>query len=177
MKALTVRQPWAWAIAAGVKTVENRTRGTLHRGPLAIHAGQGWSERGLISPLIRADWRTAADPRLLEDEWADSFTRGAVVAVAQLVDSHSAESPAVVRQADGSWVSEDGCCTNPYAEFVVYVDDQRDTTRDVVHLVLADVVALDEPVRCRGALGFWNLPADVDEMVTAQLLASVGHPQ
>lgn len=36
--ALTVRQPWAYAIAAGVKDVENRTWSTSHRGWLAIHA-------------------------------------------------------------------------------------------------------------------------------------------
>lgn len=39
MKAITVRQPWAECIARGVKLVENRSRPTTHRGPLAIHAG------------------------------------------------------------------------------------------------------------------------------------------
>ncbi|MHB1472397.1 MAG: ASCH domain-containing protein [Dermatophilaceae bacterium] len=37
---LTVQQPWAWAIAQGTKRVENRGRRTMHRGMLAIHAGQ-----------------------------------------------------------------------------------------------------------------------------------------
>lgn len=39
MKALTVRQPWAWAIVAGYKDVDNRARRTNFRGPLLIHAG------------------------------------------------------------------------------------------------------------------------------------------
>jgi len=39
MKALTVCQPWAWAIIQGIKRVENRTWRTKHRGPLVIHAG------------------------------------------------------------------------------------------------------------------------------------------
>ncbi len=39
MKALTVRQPWASLIAAGVKTIETRSWSTKYRGPLAIHAG------------------------------------------------------------------------------------------------------------------------------------------
>jgi hypothetical protein len=39
MMALTVRQPWAWAIVAGYKDVENRSRRTNFRGPLLIHAG------------------------------------------------------------------------------------------------------------------------------------------
>ena len=37
-RALTVRQPWAFAIAAGAKDVENRSWPTAHRGWLAIHA-------------------------------------------------------------------------------------------------------------------------------------------
>lgn len=40
MKALTVRQPWASLIAAGVKTIETRSWSTEYRGPLAIHAGK-----------------------------------------------------------------------------------------------------------------------------------------
>lgn len=38
MKALTVRQPWAFAIAHLGKRVENRVWGTTYRGDLAIHA-------------------------------------------------------------------------------------------------------------------------------------------
>ena len=40
MKALTVRQPWASLIAAGVKTIETRSWSSEYRGPLAIHAGK-----------------------------------------------------------------------------------------------------------------------------------------
>lgn len=40
MKALTLYQPWATLMAIGAKTVETRSWYTLHRGPLAIHAGK-----------------------------------------------------------------------------------------------------------------------------------------
>lgn len=40
MRALTVCQPWAWAIVRGSKRVENRTWPTHFRGPLLIHAGK-----------------------------------------------------------------------------------------------------------------------------------------
>jgi hypothetical protein len=40
MKALSVCQPWAWAIVSGLKKVENRWRRTNHRGPLVIHASR-----------------------------------------------------------------------------------------------------------------------------------------
>ncbi|HXS98642.1 MAG TPA: ASCH domain-containing protein [Candidatus Limnocylindrales bacterium] len=40
MKAITVRQPWAWLLFHG-KPVENRDWYTAYRGLLAIHAAQG----------------------------------------------------------------------------------------------------------------------------------------
>jgi hypothetical protein len=39
MKALTIRQPWASLIVAGIKDVENRSWRTNYRGRLGIHAG------------------------------------------------------------------------------------------------------------------------------------------
>jgi len=38
IKALTIRQPWAFAILNLGKDVENRSWRTRHRGPLLIHA-------------------------------------------------------------------------------------------------------------------------------------------
>ena len=39
MKALTVQQPWAWAIIHGGKDVENRARNCRFRGRFYVHAG------------------------------------------------------------------------------------------------------------------------------------------
>lgn len=38
MKAISIRQPWAWLIAHGYKDIENRTWNTKFRGPVLIHA-------------------------------------------------------------------------------------------------------------------------------------------
>ena len=43
MKALTIRQPYAHLIVIGEKRVENRSRQTVYRGPLLIHAGKSRS--------------------------------------------------------------------------------------------------------------------------------------
>ncbi len=40
MIALSIRQPWADAIAYHGKTIENRSWTTRYRGPLLIHAGK-----------------------------------------------------------------------------------------------------------------------------------------
>ena len=55
MKAISIRQPWAWAIIHAGKDVENRTWNTHYRGLLAIHAPAkrksiDWWPRGVIRP-------------------------------------------------------------------------------------------------------------------------------
>ncbi len=39
MRALSIRQPWAWLIANGYKDIENRSWQTKYRGPFLVHAG------------------------------------------------------------------------------------------------------------------------------------------
>lgn len=40
MRALSIRQPWAWLIVNGHKDIENRSWETKYRGRIAIHAGK-----------------------------------------------------------------------------------------------------------------------------------------
>ncbi len=51
MKALSIRQPWAWLIANGYKDIENRSWRTNFRGEFLIHAGKKFDSAG---------WRWAA---------------------------------------------------------------------------------------------------------------------
>lgn len=61
MYALSVRSPWAEAIASGDKRVENRSKRTHHRGPLAIHrCGPGGA---IIAVVDVVDCITAAQAR------------------------------------------------------------------------------------------------------------------
>lgn len=46
MKALSIKQPWAWAIIYAGKDVENRTWHTDYRGPLLIHASKTFDHDG-----------------------------------------------------------------------------------------------------------------------------------
>ncbi len=41
MKAISLLQPWATLVVLGLKTIETRSWGTKHRGPILIHASQG----------------------------------------------------------------------------------------------------------------------------------------
>lgn len=139
MKALTVRQPWAWAIIHGGKLIENRSPGAIgwrHRGPLAIHAGMRPSERGLADPRVRDAWLTA---RNLETIFAEDLDYGVVLGTVDLVDIHPA--------------SRD--CCDPWGEHV-YRDSKDQLVRDVAHLELANPQPFDVPVLARGALGLWE---------------------
>jgi hypothetical protein len=86
-KALTVKQPWAWAIIHGDKDVENRSRPTKHRGQLYIHAGLGWAAEGdeALAEL--------GDPEIpLGYDYAGALAaRGMVIGTVDVIGCHPAE--------------------------------------------------------------------------------------
>jgi hypothetical protein len=81
MKALSIRQPWAFLVVTGRKCVENRSWRTSYRGPLYIHAGARWADE----PVERIERRYGIEiPR--------DLSLGGVVGVVDLVD--------IVRKSD-----------------------------------------------------------------------------
>lgn len=150
VRAITVREPWAWAIRPGGKDVENRTQEWRYRGRLLIHAGLGWSERGERSPLVRA----LMEGHHCGPRWPGPQpyeVTGAIVASCELVDVHPAT----------------GCC-EPWGESEYVEAGGRRRTR-IVHLVLEDVVVLDDPVECRGWQGLWRPPSEVISKVEKRI--------
>ena len=83
MKTLTVRQPWAWLIVHGYKTVENRSWSTNYRGSLLIHAAKAVDREGMAD--LRAHWAEIGDP-LTPSELKDLETVGAVVGRVNVID-------------------------------------------------------------------------------------------
>lgn len=45
MKAISIRQPWAWLIVNGYKDIENRSWDTKYRGMVLIHASKGMTRK------------------------------------------------------------------------------------------------------------------------------------
>lgn len=76
LKALSIHGPWAWAIMAGHKRVENRSWSTSLRGRLAIHAGRSRA----------SDDRAITLFRLLGIDFPDEFVRGAILGTVEVVD-------------------------------------------------------------------------------------------
>ena len=51
MKCISIKQPWAWLIAAGYKDIENRTWKTKFRGECFIHASKGMTNKEYVEAL------------------------------------------------------------------------------------------------------------------------------
>lgn len=158
MRCLTIRQPWAWAIATQGKDVENRTWKTSYRGLLAIHAGSTLDgdadEYATLMPesAARALRKVQAEVTLAGrlTDGTEHLRLGRVVAVAEVVGCHL--SPDFL----GTCGATRPLCS-PWA------------VADQYHWLLDDVRQLPEPVRCKGKQRLWDLPDDVEKAVREQL--------
>lgn len=149
MIAITVRQPWAFSIAAGLKSIENRTWGTQYRGLLAIHAGARWDNVGQ---------RRIAE---LTGQVVVKTAMSAIVGVVELIGIHN--SPSCLRTSRLPYLHPDG----PYECSPWAVGG--DGGGVVRHWELANARQLAEPVACKGRLGLWDLTPDVERAVLAQV--------
>ena len=144
MRCLTLTQPWATLVALGHKRFETRCWSTSYRGLLAIHAAKGFPKDAQ---------RFAAEERAL-GRLPPQIPFGAVVAVCTMT----------------------ACMTTEYATGVVLNNMSGGLERRLgdyspgrYAFRLVGVVALKEPVPCRGALSIWTLPLDVEEEVRQQI--------
>jgi hypothetical protein len=144
MRALTVQQPWAWAIVHGGKVVENRTQAWGYRGPLAIHAG--------LARFVQNNLASATHRAAHGSDVPTEIKFGAIIGVADLVDVHV------------SWQDNDGpCCDSLWAQFAV------GPTKPVVHLALESPRPLRSPIPAKGRLGLWTPDADLDAAIREQV--------
>lgn len=77
VKAITIRQPYAWLIVNGIKDIENRTWETKYRGPVYIHAGLKRPTKQLMDALEAKHGITIPD---------DELDFGAIIGSVELVD-------------------------------------------------------------------------------------------
>lgn len=151
MKAITIRQPWAWAIVHGGKDVENRTRNIAgaYRGPVAIHAGlaDAVTDHDIDESALSVLW---AWRRWWAETGMPGGQRGHVIGVVDLVDVHAD----CIEDVDGYGYTP---TCSPWAMSGHH------------HLALANPRPLATLIPVRGALGLWTLPADVEAAVLEQV--------
>lgn len=91
MKALSIRQPWAWLILHAGKDIENRDWPTRFRGRILVHAGKGMTRdeyENATGPLWARGGRTIDLPEF------GALVRGGIVGSVEIVDCVTAsDSP------------------------------------------------------------------------------------
>ena len=138
MKALTLTQPWASAVAFGYKHIETRSWQTSYRGRLAIHAAKGFP--GWAKEFAQQERAVGRYP-------GEGIPLGAIVAVATLVRIRRAEEVAY----------EIGGLERLYGDY----------SFGRFAWVLEDIDPLTEPVYCTGAQGLWDVHPDIEAAVLA----------
>ena len=91
-KAISIRQPWAWAIVHAGKDIENRDWSTRYRGPVCIHAAKGMT-RDEYDIANRHIQKAVGS---VDQEWLTRWLgvtpapvrleRGGIIGVAEIVD-------------------------------------------------------------------------------------------
>lgn len=177
MKAITLRHPWAWAIAHAGKNVENRewTRDYAQRTGLfdlvqgkervAIHGGaapregnnEGYrdflQQLAGLNQVLKSGQLTPRGKRALK-AWKSRYLQQHPEAVK--IHRNALITPGVVAVVTIDRVEED---RRGFMPSVWAMPGQ-------LNLVLTEVVTLPEPVACTGLQGFWSLPDDVATQVT-----------
>ena len=161
MRAITIRQPWAWAVIHAGKTVENRSRNIAggYRGPVAIHA----SKRDDLSAFIASNVLCEAVERYLprrtrgglvdmREPWL--LNHGMIIGVADLVDVHYVDGHSERWDAE----AERNTTCSPWAHH-----------GPIWHLVFTNPRPLAHPIPARGQLGLWTLPDDVEQEIPTRV--------
>jgi hypothetical protein len=131
MRAISLWQPWASAVALGVKRVETRHWSTNYTGPLVIHAAKRWT---------RAEREFAQIEHTL-GRLPPRLPLGALVATCTLMGCRLTQD--VSHQL--------GSIERMYGNY--------DAGRFA--WFLTDIKPFSEPIPWKGAQGFFNVPDDV----------------
>lgn len=146
MRGLTLHQPFASAIACGLKRIEIRSWQTSYRGPLLIHGGRRWT-RAEVADHRRLIAAAAAelgedDPRVRD--FAHLVPLGCAVAVADLW----ACTPTGQIAHDQPWILALSGLERACGDYSAGRFGWR----------LRDALRLREPLPCRGSQGLWAVP-------------------
>lgn len=99
MKALSIRQPWAWLIVNGFKDIENRDWPTKLRGRVLVHAAKGMTHseyteaRAFVYDLVR--WHNLSLAAIERFPKFHDMQRGGIVGAVDIVDC--------VSRSDSRW--------------------------------------------------------------------------
>ena len=159
MKALSMSQPWGSLFLTPEKQWETRSRRIVYRGWLAIHTSAAFPKKDRLLCASYPFW--LALQRTLGIDDCEKLPRGCVIGVVRIVGC--VEAPKVI---DGrAAVLPQGINEADFGNFGAGRFAWQREGR---------VYRLPEPVPCKGALGLWDLPGDVEAAVVEQLRRQTG---
>lgn len=150
MQALSIRQPWAFAIVSGAKAVENRTWSSSYTGPLAIHASKKEDRHSVDDVLhrIHRQLELKVSIERLRRIYESTKGLGCIVGTVDMVGciryGHSSKKDSISRWFEG-----------PHG------------------FLFRNAVALVNPIQCRGHLGLWKVPSGIAETVSGDTVSGV----
>jgi hypothetical protein len=149
-KSVTLHQPWATLIAAGLKQYETRSSKISWRnysGDLLIHVG--------VQKMTESGWELLEDLEGLGYDVPLDYPLGAFVAVARMSGSLTmCDRPTMGREIDMS-------CVSPLEKMVGYWLLAR------LAIPLLDVQVIN-PILAKGKQGLWTPKAEHVEMIGLQ---------
>ncbi len=86
MRALSIRQPWAWLILNAGKDIENRVWGTSVRGRILIHAAKGMTKEEWSDAWEFALGSGASPMAIAAGITSKTIERGGIVGSVEIVD-------------------------------------------------------------------------------------------
>lgn len=149
MKALSLSQPWASLMATGEKKVETRSWRTEFRGLVAIHASAKFSVPHRQLADTHVYFNTALRRHDHHRPRGEGLPRGRIVAVAELMGCFDAEG--IEWDLSAQELAFGDYSVGRYA------------------WMFENHVQLPEPVECKGMLGLWKVPVDIEEEIRHQL--------
>lgn len=139
MKALSGTQPWFWSILHCGKDIENRSWPTSFRGTIALHASKGMTKYQYQEARIFIE-KLCPDVVVPLDK---ELVRGAIIGVVDIIDCF--KKLPLVTEKDSPWFFGD------------------------YGFVLRNIKPLPKPIACKGSLGFWDVPIEIEEQIKEQL--------
>jgi hypothetical protein len=136
MKALSIKQPWAWQIIYGGKDIENRNwklpEGFTLPQTIAVHASKNMTRDDY------ADWWYFSKCITNNLASENNLVFGAIIGTVEIVGL-------TIDPKTSQW-------------FCGYYG-----------FILANPRPLVEPISCKGALGFWEVPNDIKTRIEGNL--------
>lgn len=143
MKVITIKQPWASLIVAGIKDIENRTWKTNFRGRVLIHAG---ADR-VPHPILLTTQQLSATTSYYASAYGMSQKPvSAIIGSVEIIGCVINHSSIWAEKTEGII----DCNTK---EFIAKVKP-----KPIWNWVLANATILEYPIPAKGKLSFWEYP-------------------